>query len=69
MTNASHNSEHYRQGDIECIDALRSALGTEGFRSFCAGNVIKYLWRRSHKNNPEADLDKALQYLIWLRET
>ena len=62
------NSEHYRQGDIQCIDALRSALGVEGFRGFCAGNVIKYVWRYQRKGNPEADLDKAMQYLVWLRD-
>lgn len=62
------NGDHYRQGDIECVDGLRSALGTEGFRGFCTGNVIKYLWRYQRKGNPKADLDKALQYLIWLRD-
>lgn len=62
-------SEHYRQeGDVECITALRSALGPEGFRGFCAGNVIKYVWRYRHKGTPADDLDKALQYLIWLRD-
>ena len=59
-------SEHYRQGDVECITALRSALGTEGFRGFCAGNVIKYVWRYKRKGSPEADLGKAQQYLEWL---
>ena len=67
-TPARRMSEHYRQGDIECVDALRSALGVEGFRGFCAGNVIKYVWRYQRKGNPEADLDKALQYLAWLRD-
>ena len=62
-------SEHYRKsGDVECIDALRSALGPEGFRGFCAGNVIKYVWRHRHKGTPAADLDKAEQYLSWLRD-
>ena len=58
--------EHYRQGDIECVDALRSALGVEGFRGFCSGNVIKYVWRHKLKGNGGADLEKAQQYLTWL---
>jgi hypothetical protein len=60
--------EHYKQGDVECITALRSALGTEGFRGFCAGNVIKYMWRYQRKGSPEADLGKAKQYLDWLMD-
>jgi hypothetical protein len=61
-------SDHYQHGDIECIDALRSALGPEGFRGFCSGNVIKYVWRyrRKVKEAPAADLEKARDYLNWL---
>ncbi len=60
------SNEHYRQGDIECIDALRSALGSEGFRGFCAGNVIKYVWRHKRKESAIDDLEKAQHYLSWL---
>ena len=59
--------EHYRQGDVECIDALRSALGHDGFASFCQGNIIKYSWRYKHKGG-KADLIKAQQYMTWLQE-
>ena len=59
-------SDHYQHGDIECIDALRSALGPEGFRGFCSGNVIKYVWRYKRKEAPAADLEKARDYLNWL---
>ena len=58
-------SEHYRHGDVECIDGLRAALGPEGFRGFCAGNVIKYVWRYKRKAGVQ-DLEKAKQYLDWL---
>ena len=60
-------SDHYRQGDVECIDALRSALGPDGFASFCHGNIIKYCWRYKHKGG-KTDLLKAQQYMIWLLE-
>ena len=51
---------HYNQGDIECIDAIRSALGTEGFKAYCRGSAIKYLWRAElkHTDNKE-DWSKA----------
>jgi hypothetical protein len=53
---------HYRQGDIECIDAIRSALTDEEFRGYVKGNVMKYLWREKHKGGDE-DLKKAAWYL------
>lgn len=58
-------SDHYQHGDVECVDALRSALGPEGFRGFCAGNVMKYVWRYRHRHGV-VDLNKARQYLDWL---
>lgn len=53
---------HYRQGDIECIDAIRAALTPEEFRGFCKGNVIGYVWRERHKGGDE-DIDKSVWYL------
>jgi hypothetical protein len=57
--------DHYLQGDIECIDALYSALGHEGFLSYCQGNVIKYLWRYKIKGGVD-DLGKARVYLSYM---
>ena len=57
-----NNPPHYTQGDIECIDAIRAALGPEGFKAFCRGNVIKYNWRCDHKNGVQ-DIEKARWYL------
>lgn len=57
---------HYCAGDIECIDAIRAALGPL-FEGFLAGNVIKYVWRYQHKNGLD-DLYKAQTYLGWLIE-
>jgi hypothetical protein len=53
---------HYRQGKIECIDAIRAALTEEEFRGYCKGNAIKYAWREKHKGGDE-DLKKAAWYL------
>lgn len=53
---------HYRQGDIECIDAIRSALTEEEFRGYCKGNALKYIWRERYKGGYQ-DLEKANWYL------
>jgi hypothetical protein len=53
---------HYKQGDIECIDAIESALTAEEFRGYCKGNALKYIWRERHKGQDES-LKKAIWYL------
>lgn len=53
---------HYRQGGIECIDAIRAALTDEEFRGYCKGNALKYVWRERHKGGAES-LAKAQWYL------
>lgn len=52
---------HYNQAGIECIDAIRAALG-DGFEYYLQGNIMKYLWRYRYKNGTE-DLKKATWYL------
>jgi hypothetical protein len=52
---------HYRQGGIECIEAIRAALTPEEFRGYCKGNCIKYAWRERHKNGAQ-DVEKLRWY-------
>lgn len=59
---AVNHPAHYTQGAIECIDAIEAALGPDGFRAFCRGSALKYLWRTDLKNGPE-DLRKARWYI------
>lgn len=54
--------KHYNLGEVECIDALKSALGDD-FYAFCRGNAIKYLWRAGSKGKLEEDLRKAIWYI------
>lgn len=54
---------HYTQGDIECIDAIRSALTHEQFAGFLRGQVLKYTWRMGFKGAPIEDTEKAGWYL------
>lgn len=58
---------HYNQAGIECIEAIRAALGPEGFSYYCQGNSMKYLWRFRYKNGVQ-DLQKCRVYLDWLME-
>lgn len=60
------NPSHYRQGKVECIDALESAtVNKTGLEAVCVANVIKYLWRYEAKNGLE-DVRKAQWYLAKL---
>ena len=54
---------HYARGEIECIDAIKSAVkDLDGFDAYGTGTVIKYVWRHAHKNGVE-DLRKARWFL------
>lgn len=60
--------EHYCKGRIECIEAIRSALGDEGHAAFLRGQVLKYIWRLPHKGAALQDAKKARWYLDRLIE-
>ena len=64
-----HSPPHYNLNEygIECIDAIRASLGSQGFAAYCKGNVTKYLWRYETKNGLQ-DLEKAQWYLKKLME-
>lgn len=63
-----NNPPHYNQGNIECIDAIKSAsVGLDGYEGYLTGNVIKYMWRWKHKSGVQ-DLKKANWYLNKLIE-
>lgn len=57
----NHPPHYQSDNGIECIDAIRAALGRDGFVSYCTGNAIKYLWR--DKTDRVEDLRKAAWYL------
>lgn len=64
MSDNVNQPAHYRAGKIETIDYIAESLGTEAFRDYCIGNVLKYASRWRHKNGVE-DLRKASVYLLW----
>tara|TARA_R100000353_G_C6458275_1_gene183149 strand:- start:59 stop:367 length:309 start_codon:yes stop_codon:yes gene_type:complete len=53
---------HYKQGDIECIEAIKSATGA-GYQGYLQGNIMKYVWRYRAKGQAISDLKKAQWYL------
>jgi hypothetical protein len=62
-----YNPPHYKQGAIECIEAIQSALTEEEFRGYCKGNAMKYIWREKHKGGTES-LEKAAWYLDYMMQ-
>ena len=58
----SINPEHYKDSEIECIDAIESSMSQEAFKGYLKGSIIKYIWRYEKKNGVE-DLWKAQWFL------
>jgi hypothetical protein len=56
------NPNHYKQGGIESIDAIKAFMSEEAFKGFLKGNCQKYLFRYEKKNGIE-DLRKCQWYL------
>ena len=66
-----NHPSHYKSeggGNIECIDAIQSALTPEEFIGFCKGNNIKYTWRSNRKQDVRTNIKKAHWYLNKLLE-
>lgn len=53
---------HYRQGGVECIEAIEASMSREEFQGYLKGNIQKYVWRYRYKNGGQ-DLEKARWYL------
>lgn len=60
---------HYTAGAIECIDAIRAALGEEAFVAYCRGTAMKYVWRSGLKQHHAEDLRKGAWYLSKAADT
>jgi len=56
------NPNHYKDGNIECIDAIESSMTPDGFAAYCKGNILKYIWRYE-KKDALIGLKKARWYL------
>ena len=56
-----NNPVHY-QGEVECIDAIKSSMSKQQYIGYLKGNIIKYIWRFERKNGLE-DLQKSEWYI------
>ena len=56
-----NNPTHY-QGEVECIDAIKSSMSKQQYIGYLKGNIIKYIWRFERKNGLE-DLQKSEWYI------
>ena len=65
MSDNVQHPNHYTQGGIECIEAIKASMSHDEYTGYLKGNCMKYLWRYKHKNGVE-DLKKAFVYLDWL---
>lgn len=61
------NPQHYKNGKVECIDAMEAMLTPEQFIGYLRGNIFKYQWRYENKNGVE-DLKKSEWYFKKLME-
>lgn len=64
----SINPDHYKKGDIECIEAIKASMSREEFLGYLKGNAIKYLWRYRNKKNAVEDLQKCIWYTERLKD-
>lgn len=63
----SAGQEHYKQSAMQPIQVMQRLMTPEQFNGFLIGNVIKYTMRAGHKDAVKKDLNKARQYLWWLK--
>lgn len=70
VVDAVNHPPHYAETDngVECIDAIRAALGRKKFIGFLQGQVIKYQWRLGKKDDAAQDNQKSLWYVKKLDE-
>ena len=58
---------HYMNGKKELIDIMHELLTPEEFTGAMKFNIIKYTDRVGLKDDPEQELDKAINYTDYLK--
>ena len=60
------NPTHYRQGEIEAIDAIESMLTdspNDAYVDFCLASALQYIWRLGRKGDAIEQAKKAKWYI------
>ena len=61
--------DYYKKDGLSPLDAFEQGLiSREEYIGFLKGNVIKYTIRAGKKDNACKDIDKAIDYLNWLKK-
>ena len=55
--------DHYNNGAIEAIEAIKASMPEHEFNGYLKGNALKYLWRYDYKGKPVEDLGKCKWYI------
>ena len=56
------NPGHYKDGEIECIDAMESCSTHDEFVGYLRLNAMKYIWRMGRKTD---DVGEEVEKSIW----
>ena len=65
----SEQPDYYKSNGLSPMDAFeKGLLSKEEFIGFIKGNVIKYSVRAGKKDDAVKDIDKAIDYLEWLKK-
>lgn len=59
--------EHYKKASMQPIQFMQTLMTAEQFDGFLLGQVIKYKCRENFKDQKASDINKARQYLYWLK--
>ena len=62
------NQKHYQIAAVEPIEIIQMYLSPEQFKGYLRGNALKYLLRVGHKDESKKEIDKAYQYIKWLKQ-
>ena len=58
------NPGHYKDGEIECIDAMEACSTHDEFVGYLRLNAMKYIWRMGRKTDDVGEeVEKAIWYL------
>lgn len=59
---------YYNENGFSPLEAFEQGLiSKEELLGFIKGNVIKYVIRAGKKNDPIKDIEKAIDYLNWMK--
>lgn len=71
MTSLEDNTQpkYYKKDGLSPLDAFeKGLLSKEEFIGFIKGNIIKYTVRAGKKDDAVKDINKAIDYLEWLKK-